>query len=378
MIPLKWVIHPSAEELADVRRLLLTTDPDEAQHDGVWVRHDGSSRLWSGSTQGVSWFVRGSSTSEDLEEVFLPARVVTEAYTLSHFSETVTILIPADEGVAIVSSPGTSTVIDLQVPRRSTPVEPTRESAARARVTAGDLNDLVARASQLPSIEGRDEYPSPILTIVDGVLSIHADWSVRGGCRTTYQLAADTEGAAECIIPLADFRNMLVSLDRDVEVEIDCPLDALEPIILREPRAWSTYAFRPNDARRFHYEVSEVLHVQFGEETQVIAMGSFGFELDDRQFTVQLLDAPDEFIRIATPVCERIGGLAPSEELLRQINEVNEGLVACRLWADHERVWSAIDLPVSAFESIPWAIEKLHTQLAGFDVFLGGLFSEIP
>lgn len=378
MITPRWIIRPTAEELHDVGRFLNVCRPDESTGDGVWVHHDGSQRIWSGGANGTTWQVRGGLSFTECEPMFLPARVVREAEAIAgDDGGGATILVPTDESVAIVSSASASTVIDLQPTLVPAPTEPEGESAAVAVTTAGALTDLLGRARHVPTTGESEEYPDPVLTIVDGVIAVHTDWSVRGGCRTTYRLDAKTTGSSSCVAPLRDLFESVRFLDDEIEVTISIPANFFDPIVVRDPGAWSTYRCLPADARRHSSDVLDVLIEMFGEETEIVDYGSFGFELEGQPFTVQLLDVPEAIVRVATTVCDLLGGQEPSEEVLRHLNEVNSGLVAGRIWTDGERVWGAIDLPVDALDNIPWAIEKLRSQLEGFDVFLGAIAGEV-
>lgn len=373
----RWIIHPGTDELLDVSRFIHVCRPDESGGEGIWVHHDGAQRIWSGGANGTTWQVRGALSFVECEPMCLPARAIWEAQVMAGDDEGgATILVPTDESVAIVSTESTSTVIDLHPSPGPAPTEPARESAASATTTAGALCDLIARARAVPVSANTEDFPDPVLTIVDGLIAIHTDWKVRGACRTTYRLEARTKGSATCIAPLRDLNESLRLVDDDTEVRIEIPVDFHEPLVMWEPGTWSTYRCLPADARRHSAEVLDVLVETFGEATDIVEFGSFGVEVDDRPFTVQLVDAPDSVVRIATTVCDLLDGGDPGEELLRHLNDLNSGLVAGRVWTDGQKVWGAIDLPVDAITSIPWAIEKLRAQLAGFDVFLGAIVSE--
>lgn len=375
MIAPRWIIHPSLEELETVCRYVSTTQPDETEANGVWVRYDDMQRVWTGSVRDTTWEVRGGLSIESQPCQHLPARAVREAYFIAagEDAESVTLLVPSDGGVVIVQSTVTETVIDLHHYGAAVPDAPDRISAARAIVNAGRLCDLVNRARTVPIGGTSEALPDPVLTILNGAIAVHTDWSVRGAQRTTYRCEAITEDEAQCVLPLGLIHDAVRLLDRDTEVEIDLPVDPSEPIILREPTAWSTYPCRPADARRFADEVIGELLAMVGEGFEIVEYGSFRFETDDRCITVQLLDAPDPVVRIATVVCDGLGGMFTPDDLLGHINEMNSGIVGGRLWFDRGVVWAAVDLPVTALSSIRWAVEKLHVQLQGFDVFLGAL-----
>lgn len=377
MIRPRWIIHPSLEELDTVHRFLAITQPDETDDNGVWVHYDDMERVWSGSSNDMTWEVRGGLSIEPQARQHLPARAIREALLTSVDDEqmTATILIPEDGDVVIVETVETETVIDLHEFGRPVPDRPERKSAATAVVNAGLLSDLLVRARNLPVGGSSEVLPDPLFTILDGTIAIHTDWSVRGAQRTTYRCRARTEGEAQCVVWLGAISDVVKGIDRESDVVIDLPADAFDQIILREPGAWSTYPYRPADARRYANEVADVLIDLVGEGCEFVEYGSFRLDVDERTFTVQLLDAPDPIVRIATLVCDGLGGMFGVDDLLGQLNDTNAGIVAGRLWFDEDRVWSAIDLPAAAIASIPWAIEKLHTQLTGFDVFLGAITS---
>jgi len=377
----EWIIHPTIDEIEDVRRFASISYPEETDATGVWVTYDGMERVWTGSSRNLTWEVRGGMSIEPQRAQHLPSRVLYEAGCIARDEglEIVTLLVPTGGGVVIVQSPRTETVIDLHDdpmnPSRST-TGPDRASAARALVEAGALADLLSRASATPVGGPSEALPEPILTIGDGMIGIHVDWSIRGARRTTYRCEAVTDGEARCIVPVRLLHDTMGGADPDMIVELDIPVDPFGSIVMREPGARSTLPCRPADARRHSDAVLDVLIELFAEHTEVIDAGSYGFELDDRPYTVQLLDAPDAIVRVASTVCDLFQRHEPGLELLRHLNEVNAGLVAGRLWTDGRRVWAAIDLPVSDLASIPWAIEKLRTQLDGFHVFLGAIVSE--
>lgn len=377
-----WIIHPSVEEIETVQRFASIAQPEETDGTGVWVAYDGMQRVWTGAANRTTWEVRGGLAVEPQQAQHLPARVLYEASCIARDEDVdaVTLLVPSEGGVVIVQSSRTQTVIDLHdsppAPAES-PASPDRRSAARAQVEAGVLADLLRRTSAVPAHGSSDAFPTPILIIGDGAISVYVDWSVRGARRSTYRCEAVTDGEARRIAPLRQLEQAMSNSDRDTIVEIDLPDDPFGTIVVHEPGAWSAYPSQPADARRYADDVLDLLIELFGEDTEVIEPGSYGLELDDRPFTVQLLDAPDAIVRVATTVCDLDGNDESDPELLRHLNEVNAGLVAGRLWLDGHRVWGAIDLPVCDYKSIGWAIEKLRTQLDGFDVFLSAVVNEV-
>ena len=376
----QWIIHPSFEEIDTVQRYLNATRPDETQGGGTWVRYDGMERVWSGEGHGITWEVRGGLSVEPLPPQHLPARIVREAglIAMAEEAEMSTLLVPVGGEVVIVESATTETVMDLHRNPPPAPRPPARESVARASVASGELFDLLYRARGEPNGATSEVRPDPVLIVSDGAIAIHTDWSIRGGRRTTHRLRAETEGEGRCIAPMATLVEVLVHAERDTVFEIDLPVDPYEPIILREPGAWSTHAHRPAGARRHALEVTDVLIDMLGEGFEIVEYGTFRFEIDGRVVVVRLLDAPDAIVRVGILVCDGLGGLFGVDDLVSQVNEANAGLVGARVWFDDGRVWAAIDLPVAAMGSIPWAVDKLSHQLEGFDVFLGAVGATDP
>lgn len=371
----QWIIHPTIEELENVYRFVCTTQPDEIDDNGVWTYYDGMERVWTGSASDTVWEVRGGLSIEPQRRQHLPARAIRDAFRIAddEDAEAVTMLIPSGSELVIVQGATTETVIDLHKEAHPIRDRPDRPSGARATINAGRFSDLLARARITPVGGSSELLPDPVFTVIDGAISIHADWSIRNGRRTTYRSEATTTDQAQCLLPLGPISETVRGIDRDVDVEIDLPADPFEKIIIREPGAWSTYPYRPSDARRFNDDVVVVLIELVGEGFECVEYGSFRLDVDDREFTIQLLDAPDPVVRVATVVCDGFGGLFGVDELLEQLNATNAGIVGGRLWLDDGVVRAAIDLPAAALGSIAWAVQKLCTQLAGFDVFLGAL-----
>ena len=372
-----WIIHPTVEELDVVGRFAVITEPDETDDNGVWVRSDDSERVWTGASRKVTWEVRGGQTIEPQPTLHLPARAISEALFIAveEGASSITMLVPEGSNVVIIQGQNCETVIDLHEQGQSIAKHPVRESRASAVVNAGVFSDLIGRARRIPEGGSSNVLPDPELRIAEGTIAIHTDWTVRGAQRSTYRCRAETTGEAQCIAPLWVLHDVVRGIDRDLDIEIDLPVDPFAPIILREPNAWSTYPHRPAGAKRFAADLSEALIEWVGEACEDVEYGAFRLVFEDHTYTVELIDAPDPVIRVATVVCDGLGVLFVVDEFLGHLNETNAGIVGARLWFDEERVWAAIDLPYAALSSISWAVDKLETQLSGFDVFLGALSS---
>lgn len=348
---------------------MLLADPVETDDDhGVALVTSGARRSWLAWSDNLA--VRttpvptGTADGEpDSEPVGVPRRLVEFAALLAQLGHDVALEV--DDGTLRAHAEGThlrTDRVDVELPD-GVAFAPGPDDTV-ATVDAELLGAMLLQASHLPvGVEPDDpDLPGAQLTLAHHAVTIGIDWERVGVAGVELSVVADGHGpGAVTTVPMA----LLAKVVRHA--------DPAEPLTLWVTRRgnrlgvagadWTAVVVtRPTGLAAVAAGVAAEL-AGLADTLQVVRTGDAAWTISHGRSTVavQVLDGPPPVVRATTPL---VVDVAPTPDLLGELNAINAGLAGVRVWWRDGAVEAATDLAVdAAAEHLLTAIADLTTQV---------------
>ncbi|MFM7064393.1 MAG: T3SS (YopN, CesT) and YbjN peptide-binding chaperone 1 [Actinomycetes bacterium] len=225
------------------------------------------------------------------------------------------------------------------------------------RVVGRELSQILHAAARSPRPVRSDERP-PIVVHVEehGSLSFGVNWEPLGGQRAALRLSAETEGNVERLRPLP-FDPWALSAVADLfgEDEIACSFLADSTIALLAGKVRAV--FSPVGGRAvLPPTLSDVLvhyrHEFCGTHIAVWVDGA----------KVRLVEFRDEgILRVSIELARSV---APSAELLEELNSLNARIGRGRLVHVRDRIYATVEVPGDDMARLPEVMGRLVDEVA--------------
>ena len=359
-----------ADEWDRVAALSRAADADEVAGDAVWLRDTGTGRRWMVQTEAGLYGLGGRGTCGQPVDLALSPRLIHAGALLSHAHAEATLAVP-DTDTALVSAAGTSVAIDLlDSPTPELP-PPAEDDPPLGQVDAGDLLAFIELSRAIPNGVGSPSGGRPFywLGTSQDRITAHVDWRRLGAPRASYWLPARTEHGSRTVAvnPIALAAVLIQLADPDEEVSL-LFTDGSLGLRGSDWRVWLRTV--DGTVTRLAGHLEEAL-IEAGIAPVQVSPRAFEFGHPVR-IRAELHGGEYEIVRLSTVLARAV---APTSEVLAELNDANAGLVGVRLWMQDDLVVAASDLPCQRLDDVGPITARLAEQVGNLGVFLTALAS---
>lgn len=366
----------TADEVTKVCSLAGISNNQEALGEYVWLLIEDDHRIWVIDTDAGRAVVHVDGTHDEAlrgrwfpmsQRVVQFASSCTEAVELALVGNSIT-----------ATADGRSAVIDLMQPAGTPPTARTRRDVVAATVDRETFARTLWSARCTPG--GADSIGVPMppmwLQVGDGVLALHVDWTDAVGGKATYRMPVTAQGEATTVSinHQALFRFMtFFSGFSDDDEELTIAVVDVKPengtagttrraVVVHvddtEFLTWTIDALRD----RWSTAISSML-----DEHGITVRDHTGTEwtarVDSTEVRIVLHSGHPDIARISTTVATHV---APSLDLLTELNTLNAAATGVRFWVEDGTVHAAADVRCSELDSLVPSVHEVARSAARY------------
>jgi len=346
--------------------------PTEEHGQGVLVTCIDGHRIWQLANDDVCATIRGGRHKFD-GSFLLPGRAIAAASRMVPHEGECEVHVE-DGGVAIHVGDDLRATFSLG---RLVPEFRTfgGQAVVRARLPYLGLKQIASLIGDLPMDptdweEMANEPPFATVTVSDGRIQLAREWSYMGASDTVLSAAAATEGLGTFMLNILAFDRHFSTLLIDDEL-------ASEVLVAFDPQFGdflevSGATFSIHFSRR-----SKGAAIYFSRLVAALDDRDIAHRVDSEGIVaamyrgiplrIQLLDGPEPVLRCTATV---LHGVAPSDDLLRELNGLNATRVSTRIWFDNNMVVVGADArfddsrsPYPTFDAVAHEAQLLGRML---------------
>jgi len=340
----KQTIFIELEEWDTVACLVSRLLPNEAgRFPGAALRHVRGRRVWTVCTPSVQVEVPGGHSDIGVTgSVWLSSRLVVHAAELALTEDGCALAIGERSAtVANVMGDATFGLAQLSDP----PPMPTRAASAtpaRAVVSAVQLHSLLGSARRFPAgVDlGSTTSPDLLVGIEPGFVSASVAWARFGASPVHARVPAHTANAAVARVPMLDLALLLDAIDSELNVNIEIDVDN-STLWVGTP-AWTAAVTLPAPpvVPLAGAEPATLAQAMERVGAKRRSDGRWRVKVDGVRVRVESLDHA-AMVRATVRLAK---GIAPEPAVLAEINDLNRGLVAARVWLHNGTLSASVDV----------------------------------
>lgn len=360
------------DEIDAVLSHIYAFQPTEERGQGVLVTCIDGHRTWQLASDDVCATIRGGRHRFD-GSYLLPGRAIAAASRLvPHAGEAA--LHVEDGGVAIHVDDDLRATFSLG---KVVPAFRTfgGQSVVRARLGYVALKQIGSLIGDLPMDptdweEMSNEPPFATVTVEDGRIQLTREWSYMGASDVVLSAAAATEGRGTFMLNILSFDRHFSAMQIHDELGSEV-LVAFDPqfgdFLEVSGETFSLHFSRRSKGAAIYFDrlVSALDNREVAH--RVDAEGIVAAMYRGVPLRIQLLDGPEPVLRCSATV---LHGVAPSDDLLRELNALNATRVSTRIWSDNNMVVVGADArfddsrsPFPTFDAVAHEAQTLGRML---------------
>ena len=353
-----------ADEWDTVASLASRLQPNEtANAPGVALAEERGHRRWSIRTPWLHVDIPGGDgTAPLLGTVWLPTRLVIHAAELAAAEGTCNLIV-GNQSATIVNSAGNAHFgLAEFVPPPTQPRPRQINGSVVADLTVGQLLHVLRSTRRVPS--GVDlsatTAPDVWLGIEEGYVAATVAWSHFGAPQVTVRTPATTTGTGTVRIPHFDVALLLDSFHPDAVVRLD--VDDAHHVLWLDGHHWTAAV-----------ALTQMPGVPTVDPPTITIDDAFdGLATRTQPGAPWHIDIAGTHVTITEPVgAETVRAtvrladrVQPTPDVLAELNAINRGLAALRVWVDDLVLYAGIDHPRRHLTDLPDAIRGLVADTA--------------
>jgi hypothetical protein len=256
-------------------------------------------------------------------------------------------------------------------------LEETRLTASAGALVPTEALAAAVRHATAPPVGSRDEdddEPELSLSLEPHCLSLTCTWPGLGP--TTCRVAASCQGRGSALVNPDLLARVVCAVDSE-EVTLRLSPDGLRPLLVEDgPWAAAIMPLTPA-SERVRHRVEQVLSHVFGPPSRSRRPdGSYVLPLRRAQASARLLASPSRLELVAVVLDQ----VEPSDELLRELNQLNSGCPFLRVYWEDGKVVAQADLPPETVipEELVTCAVAIDTLMSDTSPALASMFGGVP